>query len=149
MTWVVKSIIAMIVFVPGLILTEFLGRYWGTRPEMIAVTWFSGVAVGICGWMLYTKQTEVFIFSIPYAVMFIAGIFLGGLMNIMLFQAIVEAPNPGLPITIVNGTSVLVFLAMPVLAYVLPKFFIPSPINLYHFLGIMLVVAGVALISLK
>ncbi len=144
-----KSFIATLALVPGIILTEFIGRYYGVKPIAMAVVWFTGATLGLWLWSLYLKGASELTFSMPLLVMFIGGLTSGALVNVMLFSAVVSAPNPGLPVAILNSAALLIFCTTLILAIFLPQYFAKIPFNIYHFFGIIFILAGVGLISLK
>jgi len=74
------------------------------------------------------------------------GILLGALTNLFLFSAIPAAPNPGLPIAIQSSAIVFVFLLSALFSSLMPRFFDTVRMDFYHFLGILLIILGVAVI---
>ena len=149
MGWLAKSFIAMMAFVPGIILTEFIGRYYHIKPLLMAGVWFLGVTLGLWAWLWYTKEASGITFSMPLFSMFIGGLIFGALVNVMLFSAILIAPNAALPVAIVNSAALVVFIATILLAVFLPQYFLRVPFSSYHFFGIILIIVGVGLLSLK
>ena len=77
------------------------------------------------------------------------GLVFGTSTNILLYQAIAEAPNPGLPMACFNTSSLIAFIIAPLLAFALPRYFDRTIFNMYHFTGILLTIVGVCLIALK
>ena len=149
--WFGKSVIAAILFIIPFLSVGFFNRNFGLKPEAILVWYGIGLAFGCFGWTLAlnTIQLNELSFNWPLFVAAIIGAMFSALPNILLYQALVTAPNPGLPMAIINVSTVLTFFAALVLAKLLPQWFSVAKFDWIHFSGIVFVVAGVVLLSLK
>lgn len=149
MEWIVKSLLAAMALTVQIILIGFFARNFSARPEPLVIAWFSGTVVGASAWMVYTGRISELSLSGSLIAMAIAGTFFGALMNVLFFQATTIAPNPALPAAIVNTSSIMVLLLVPVLAIVLPKYFVGVSFDAYHLAGIALTIIGVGLIAFR
>lgn len=149
MGWLGKSILALVlvtpVFMAGPVLKER-----GLRPETFCLWYYLGCAVGIAGYVWRSKLWEN---SIAHpamsAGMLLAGIALGAAVQILLFQSISEAPNGGIPLTIVNLSAVIICVVSPALYKFAPQVFAKAELDSHKLLGVVLALAGVALIVIK
>ena len=172
MGWEVKSILALVSFVPFLFLPPLLHKLYGIRPEWAFVLWFIGSLLGVGLCMLYNEHSTHVIIgcigallcagvlwvlreNIPagigngHAIGLIAGFVFGTLANILFFQAMIESPSPVLPAAIVSINVVLAALATPLQAQLLPQVFPKATLRWRHDIGIALSPIVVWLIAIK
>lgn len=150
MGWFGKSVIATFLLAIGLLMVDFLGKR-GVRGEIIAFCEAAGCAAGLALWIfighreLVTNLTEHKTLAVA---MLVVGATVMALFNTLFCGAISTAPNPGLPSRIVSIASVLVFIVAPILVKVLPAYFKKAEWNVMTMLGVLLTVAGTALIAI-
>lgn len=147
--WLGKSVIAAALFIVPFLSAPFFNRNFSLRPEAVLVWYAVGLAFGCFGWGLalnVVKFNELS-FSWPLFAAAIVGALFSALPNILLYQALTAAPNPGLPMAVINISTVLTFFAALILAGLFPRWFSAAKFDWIHFSGIVLVVFGVALIS--
>lgn len=149
--WVAKSLIGMLCLVPFLLAIGFLGRNYQVRAEATMIWYFFGVVLGapLILWRLGIIHGSDFALTKPHLTVLVLGMVFGVASNIYFIQAIATAPNPGLPVSIVNTASVIAFIFAPALGALLPKYFDQVKFDVYHFTGIILTVVGISLIALK
>jgi len=148
MDWYMKSVVAMLLMTPFFILANAFGRL-GNKPEAMMFYWFVATFIGIGFWMVYTGQVKDLVPNKQLMILFAIGIACGAVGNILIVQAIVESSNPGLPVAIVGTNSLVIFMLTPLLAVVAPKYFQHIRFDWISLLGILLVVGGIFLISIK
>ncbi len=149
--WLEKSFIAMACFVPYLFLVPYQIRHYSVRPEVTMLWYFAGVllVVPLTLWRLGTLTARDLVPTYPHLASLFVGATCGAAVNILMSQAIAEAPNPGLPVVLVNAAAVIAFLVAVWLGMYLPKHFEPRVFSVQHLVGIVLVIAGLACIGLK
>lgn len=150
-TWIWKSIIALIVIIPTWLSIGYFEKKYHIKAEVNMVWYFTGMTIGSTLAILYFNlaQPSDFKLSIPKLSILLMGLTLGAAANTLLFGSIPQAPNPGLPIGIVNTSSVFVFLISVALAKFIPEYFPLAKIDAWQLLGILLTIAGIGLITLK
>jgi drug/metabolite transporter (DMT)-like permease len=149
MGWLGKSILALVlvtpVFMAGPVLKER-----GLRPETFCLWYYLGCFIGIAGYVSRSKLWENSV-AHPWmsAGLLLTSIALGAAVQILLFQSMSEAPNPGIPLTIVNLSAVIICVVTPWLYKLAPQVFAKAELDSQKLLGIVLALAGVALIVTK
>lgn len=151
--WLGKAIVAMLCFVPFIFAFNFFSKNYGMKPEVLMVCWYIGVSIGIylsvlLNW-IPNIETKDFSLNMPVLYIILAGIVIGTPMNILIGQSALQAPNPGLPFTIINSGSVLAYMFAPVISILLPQYFEKMTFNWYQFGGIGLIVVGIGIVTLK
>lgn len=143
--WLWQSLFAMVLLVPAWLAIGFFDRNFHVRPDVFLVWYFLGSAVygGVSSFELLIPSwgAVVAVFGI--------GVFISGPANSAIFQAVIAAPNPGLPVAIGNAASVFVFLAAIGLYQIDKIHFSKVHADMWSFVGVMLVVVGVALIGVR
>lgn len=149
--WFGRSAIAAALFIVPFLSVNFFVRNFHLRPEIILVWYFVGLALGTLSLLFSFKMVSWQELSptIPLLTVAFFGFIFGSLPNILLYQAIPAAPNPGLPMAIINVATVITFLAAIGLAKVLPQWFEAAKFDWVHLGGIILTALGVALLSLR
>ncbi len=148
MHWLTCAILATLGISPVMILTGVAQRNFGIASDVTAALWMGGVTLGIIGWIVTNGRGSELITLSPMLVsIFIFSLVVGAAANILLFQALVSAPNPGLVLGVLNTNALLAFLLAPLLAYVLPQFFPSWEFAWQHGIGIVMVVTGLGLIT--
>ena len=149
--WFGKSAVAAMLFTIPFLSVGFLNRNFGLKPEAILVWYAIGLTLGCFGGVITFNTVKLGELSPswPLLAATIIGALFSALPNILLYQALVMAPNPGLPMAIINISTVFTFFAALALADSLPKWFSAAKFDWIHFGGIVLVAAGVVLLSLR
>ncbi|MDO8435469.1 MAG: hypothetical protein Q7S89_02195 [bacterium] len=145
--WFGQSLIAMILLIPSWLAVGFFERNYQIKSDVYIVWFFLGMAVTPA------------LFGSPLALiapswrligaMLLIGITIGGVANVLLFRAVITAPNPGLPVAISNAASVGVFLAAALLARLMPNYFNAVKVDGVAFLGVAFVMTGVSIIAFR
>jgi len=153
--WFGKSMTAMISIVPLMVLFNFFGKY-GLKPEAIIFGWFFGVIVGIVLTSFGMGLIKVdgllpsdLAPTVPMLVMIFLGVTVGSVANMLLGQAIPISPNPALPFAIVGLASALAYVAAPIAAMTLPRYFDSVHFGWVNFVGMILLALSVGLIMYK
>lgn len=146
--WVVKSLIATVIAVPFFLVAGVFGRVFKIAPESMIFYWLFGSSIGIAIYLKATGKSSLLLPSTHLIVIAIMGLIMGALANILLFQAIIASPNPGIPMTILGSNSAIVFVLGPLLAIILPNYFQYMKFDTFHMIGIMLTVVGVGILSI-
>ena len=146
--WLSQSLIATFLLVPVWLAIGFLDRNHQVRPEVFLIWYFLGVAItsALFGGVPLDAITPSW--KIVGVILFIGCVF-GGIANIFIFRAVINAPNPGLPLALVNVASVGVFFAAALLARWAPNYFNEAKIDGWALLGLTFTVIGVALIAIR
>ena len=147
--WLEKCLIAMIIFVIFYLSANSIGRQFNTKPESIMAYYLIGSSMGIVIWLITSGQAEILKIAKPLIVIGLLGLILGTIANIYLIQAVIEANNPGLPSTIIGLCGVFVYIIGSLLAVILPKYFGHIKFDWLHLVGVLLIFAGIGIISIK
>lgn len=146
--WVMKSLMATIIAVPFLLTAGVFGRVFKVQPEAMIFYWLLGSAAGIGVYLLAIGKVSMLSMNTQLSTVAIMGLVIGSLANILLFQAIVASPNPGMPMTIMGSNSAIAFVLGPLLAFFLPKYFQYMRFDSLHLIGIVLTIVGVGILSI-
>lgn len=151
MGWFGKSVIAGLLFVVPFLSINFFIRNFQLKPEVILFWYLVGTELGCFGGAILLKIVRLseFSLSVPLAVVVALGVIFGSSSNILLYQAIAGSPNPAMPVAIININTAIAFFAAIGLAAILPKWFDVGKFGFMQFCGIVLIVLGVVLLSLK
>jgi hypothetical protein len=146
--WLMQSLIGMLILVPGWLAIGFFGRNYQLSSDIFVVWYFLGGGVGAA---LFGRTPFASLIPSGWVVAsaFLLGVLICGSSNILIFRAVASAPNPGLPVAIINASSILVFFASAGLAWIAPRFFDAVTIDLRSFIGVVLTIAGVAFIAIR
>ena len=147
-SWFFQSLVALILLAPIWLLIGFFERNFKIHSQVFVVWYFLGVAIASA---FFGGQGVGKLIPSLWSVttILLIGLTLGGVANIQLFKAVAVAPNPGLPVAIANGASVLVFLSAFVLSRLLPNYFNSAKWDWYTFLGVILTFSGVGIIAIR
>ena len=151
LSWLGQSFLAMALLVPTWLSINFFARNFNIKGEILLFWYMWGVIIGTGASFLFRRLAvaDVIPHRLSVIAMLMLGLTFGAALNILLFSAVAQAPNPGVPIAISNVASVLVFISAALLAVWLPKYFSNIAFSPQHFLGVLLAVLGVVLITLK
>lgn len=152
MGWFGKSAIALILLVPAWIAIHCYGER-GVKGEVTALCYGAGCALGMALWIFAVPGNRALAENFAahrmlVAVMVGIGALLGAAIQALVYTAINESPNPGLPISVANASAVAVFVLTPILAKVLPAYFKKAEWNAMTMTGVLLTVVGTALIAI-
>ena len=143
-----QSLVATLMLVPIWLSIRYFDRNCGVRPEIFLVWYFIGV-VATTG--LYRAASGVMLVPSWIHILAIMGIglTLGAGANMLIFRAVAEAPNPGLPLAIMSTANVGVFLLAVVLSRTWPEHFASVEVDWWKLFGVLLAELGVAIIVLR
>lgn len=153
MGWLSKSLIlssSMVLFT--VMITTFALR--GVKTEVTIAWWMASVAVGMVtlsfagGAGLVTSEPRQFISGlVPIAIVILAGLTFGTVMNTFYGQAVQSAPNPALAMAVINSSTLLLYVLAPFLHKLMPKVFATASFNSTGLVGVVLTLVGVILIA--
>lgn len=153
--WFERSLAAMLLLVPTWLVIRFLSRYYGVRPELVMVWVYLGYAVIVGGWLWLSGgvSSRGFIPSNGrIALWALVPTVFGAVANVLVFQALNQAPNPGLPTSVMGVNNLLVTLAAVSLSNFLPrygKYLAEKEIGWQEMAGVVLIVAGMSLFGTR
>ena len=146
--WLARSAIATLAVIPVFIAIPYLRRNYGVDPLVYLVWYFGAAAISVALYLAIAgRAAELAPRPGVIAAIIAIGLTLGALANGALFQAVISAPNPGLPPVIYATSSMVVFILSVFLASLLPQFFVPATSDPMRLGGIVLVIAGLFLLA--
>ena len=146
--WIIKAIAATASVVPVFIAIPFFRKNYGVDALVFMSWYFGAAAVSVAIYLAASGRGGELVPRAPVTIaIVIIGLTLGALANGQLFQAVIAAPNPGLPPVVYATASVFVFLLSALFAAALPQFFAPVSAGPMHLVGIVLVLAGLFLLA--
>jgi len=146
--WFTQSIVGLVFLTPAWLAIPFFEKNYGVPGNVFMVWYFLGCSIIVAAFGVPTWSALVP--SVPLVVaLLLIGLTIGGIANMALFTAVTNAPNPGLPVAIANVASVTTFLLAGLLAQLAPAYFAQVRVDLQSFAGIVLVIVGAALISIR
>jgi uncharacterized membrane protein AbrB (regulator of aidB expression) len=142
--------IALFCLVPAWFAIGFFDRNYQVRPNVFLIWYFLGGALTSVFFGGSSLSAIMPSWKLVLAMLLI-GLTVGGGANILLFRAVADAPNPGLPVAIGNGASVVVFLVAILLSRWAPSssYFNPVEADPWSFLGVLLTVIGASIIAIR
>jgi drug/metabolite transporter (DMT)-like permease len=153
--WFERSVAAMVLLVPTWLVIRFLSRYYAIRPELIMVWVYLGYAVIVGGWLWLSEGVPARRFLPPNGaalMLALIPVVLGAIANVFVYQALNQAPNPGLPTSIMGVNNMLVTLAAVLLSNLLPRYgqyLAEKELGWQYAVGVLLIVSGVGLIAVR
>lgn len=145
--WLTQSFIAVLFLTPAWLAMPFFAQNYGVPASVFAVWYFLGTAISIA---LFGVPSGALIPSVPLAAtLLFFGFVIGGVANLALFSAVVTAPNPGLPVAISTVASLTTFLVAIMLARYVPTYFAAVQADFKSLAGVVLIIAGAALIAIR
>lgn len=154
--WLLQSLIGLVFVTPAWLAIPFFKEQYGVQSSVFLVWYMVGCAIMVALYLAAISQNSggsVAHTLVPswktVAYIMLVGLVCGGIANIAIFSAVVNAPNPGMAVAVMNGAAALTYLCSVFLARFLPELFSAPPFNWQVFMGIVLVGFGVALIALK
>ena len=146
--WLARSAIATLAVIPVFIAIPYLRRNYGVDPLVYLVWYFGAAAISVALYLaIVGRAGELAPRPGVIASIIAIGLTLGAIANGALFQAVITAPNPGLPPVIYATSSLAVFVLSVFLASILPQFFVPATSDPARLGGIVLVIAGLFLLA--
>ena len=150
--WLSQSLIAATLLIPAWLAIGFFDRNYQVKPDTFLIWYFPGI-IALSVLMLFRQSPSplkalVPSFEIVCAILLI-GLAIGGIANVLIFRAVVNAPNPGLPLVFLNITNVGVYLIAAPLSRWLPNYFNTVKIDMWTFLGVVLVTVGASIIAIR
>lgn len=147
MKWVMQSLVAVVLLTPVWIMIPYFGRHWGVSSSVFAIWYFIGTALSLA---LFPGTAVSIVPSVKTVLVILClGIFLGGIANGALFSAVVNAPNPGLPVAVANLTCLTTFLLTVLLSRLWPTHFPEVKADVRSVVGMVLMIAGAAIIAVR
>ncbi|GEM_PF-3504762 len=152
MGWLGKSFAALVLLVPVWLLIGWYGER-GVKGEVTALCYAVGCALGMALWIFGIPRNHELAENLAahrtlVVAMVGVGLLFGAAIQALIYAALKDSPNPGLPLSIINASAVAVFLIAPMLAKFLPAYFKKAEWNVMTMTGVLLTVAGTALIAL-
>lgn len=151
-SWVVKTLVAVGLMAPLATLMVFFNKRFGLSGEAFFFAWIIGVAVAfICfAEMSSTLTTRNLVKPLlPFLMVLIMGVMLGGVANVFLAQAIPAASNPGLPWAIFSINTPIAYLLSYWMSKVSPANFPVVEFSWINFGGIIFLGVGLAMVMYK
>ena len=145
--WLSQALIAATLLIPVWLAIGFFDRNYQVKPDVFLVWYFPGVAALVMLFGQSPIKALVPSLGIVCAILLIG--IPGGIANVLLFRAVIHAPNPGLPLSILSITNVGVFLVPALLSRWLPDYFDTVKIDMWALLGVILVAVGASIIAVR
>ena len=152
LNWLIKSLIAMLCYTPFFIILGAAKKNYNINPEFAFLLYLFAVCIGL---FVYSCINSVFKnlqldlkTIIVVVILFLVGLTTGTMANILYSQAILEAPNPGLPPAITNSFVVIIFIGSVLLFKLFPNFFPEVHFGTTKLIGIIVVIAGLTLMGI-
>lgn len=147
--WWLKTIIAVLCFVPTGPLLLFLNKRYGVTGEAFMFAWFLGIVLSFF-WMVHTSSTmetrNLFTPLLPLLLVALAGFMIGGIGNVFVAQGTQQAPNAGQTAALFALGSPVLYVVMWSLSKVLPDSFPTQSFSWVNIGGILLMCAGLGLV---
>ena len=146
--WLPQTLLAMLFLVPAWLAIKFVGSNYGAKPAVVVIWYFVGV---ICSAVMFgvSPKSSLFPSAKVIIIMVVTGMTFGALANVLIFDAVAKAPNPGLPVAISSASNVLVFLCSALLAVWFPLHFKEIKFDVWSLLGVILTVIGTSIIAIR
>jgi hypothetical protein len=147
--WLVKSAIATVAVIPVFIAIPYFRRNFGVDPLVYLCWYFTAAAISVATYLSLSGRANELIMPGPgvVAAIIAIGLTLGAIANGALFQAVIAAPNPGLPPVIYATSSMVIFVISIFLANSFPQIFVPATSDPLRLAGIILVIGGLFLLA--
>lgn len=149
MNWIANAFVAMVGMTPIFFATGIMERQYHIRSDVTAILWGGGIAATIAGWIVMNGRGSELVLGKPHLVILGLAVTIGALANICLFKSFAASPNPGLTVAIVDSNAVLALLLAAPLAALLPKYFVSYELRVQDIVGVVSVIVGISLISIR
>lgn len=147
-TWFGQAMTATLFLIPGWLAIGFFERNFQVKPDVFLVWYALGMAI-TATWLGESPLQALVTSWRVVGMILLVGFTVGGVANILLFQAVGRAPNPGLPVAIASAASVGVFLVGALLSVWLPRYFDSVKVDAWSLIGLVLTITGVSIISIR
>lgn len=147
-SWLSQSLVSALLLIPAWLAIGFFDRNYQVKPETFLIWYLPGVIALAVLFQQSPLKALIPSFGIVCAILLI-GLVLGGISNILIFRAVINAPNPGLPLVLLNITNVGVYLIAAPLSRWLPNYFNTVKLDVWTFLGVILVIVGASIIAVR
>ena len=121
--WLLQSLIGLVFVTPAWLAIPFFREHYGVQSSVFLVWYMVGCAGMVALYLAVSAQSpggSVASTLVPSwnAVVYImlVGLVCGGIANIAIFSAVVNAPNPGMAVAVMNGAAALTYLCSIALA---------------------------------
>ena len=152
MNWLSQSLISAMLLIPVWLAIGFFDRNYQVKPDTFLIWYFPGI-IALSALMLFRQSQSPLKALVPsfgvVSVILLIGLAIGGVANVLIFRAVADAPNPGLPLVLLNITNVGVYLIAAPLSRWLPSYFSAVKIDMYTFFGVILVTIGASMIAMR
>ena len=152
LSWIWKSIIAMLLIVPLVLLAGFFRSNYGVKSEGVLFAWVAGVAVGIICLSEFgvagLNAKNLYQPFWPLVCIFFIGMISGTFANVFLIMAMFDpaVPNPAIPYAIFGINPAVAYLLTLGAALIFPQFFKGIEFRITDLLGVVLMVAGMTVL---
>lgn len=146
--WLTQAIMGMILIIPGWLAIPFYSRNFQISSDLFLVWYLLGGALGTFAFGRISFGSMIPSYGIILSI-FALGVLICAIANIFIFRSVQLAPNPGLPVAIVNAASVGVFFASAGLGRFMPRFFDQVKTDPIALFGVALTIAGATLIAIR
>jgi len=148
--WLPKAVLSLAFVIPAWLALGFFEKNFAVRGEVQLVWYFLAAALGSALLITFTSPTTKLIPSLNLVCVFlIIGFSLSTGANALLFSAMPDAPNPGIPQAIQGSSVVFVFFISWILGKYIPYYFKPVTLDPYQFFGIFLSIVGITIVIVR
>ncbi|TSC59345.1 MAG: Uncharacterized protein G01um1014107_356 [Parcubacteria group bacterium Gr01-1014_107] len=147
-SWIVQSFVVLLCAIPAWLAIGFFDRNFHVKSDIFLFWYMLGILIALASFKIMSSSITIPSWKVVGAIMLI-GLTIGAVSNILIFRAVANAPNPGLPLAITSTGSVGVFITALAFSRWAPNHFNPVKFDLLSFLGIVLAVIGVSLIVIR
>ncbi len=149
MSWISQSFIAMLVMAGYSMMIPFMLKNFNVPGFTTVTLWMLGASTGL----IFLKGSLSFPSETPspsilvMGVIVLIGFVFGTIMNLTITNALIDAPNPAYPMTILNMSAAVVMILSAVAYVVFSKYFPEASISGRGVAGFLAVTVGGYLIS--
>jgi hypothetical protein len=151
MSWFSKALVAIGFLTPVWLAIPAVKKVAGVSAGVFGVWYFPAVGLGMAVMML--AGGPIASGMIPpagiLALIVAMGLVTGAAGNLLLFEAVESAPNPGMAVSMTQLTALSVFFASIALARWWPDIFPKPEADWRAALGILMITAGVAVMKIR
>ncbi len=150
--WTYKVLLAVMIGAPMSTLVVLFHKRYGLSAEAFYFAWAIGVIIAFLSFVGLSSTTSLREFvqpAVPFMVVVGLGIFIGGVCNVLMAQAVKAAPNPSLPSAIHSINVPLAYLIAYSLSRLSPNNFPLIKFNWINFGGIFVLIIGLVMVVHK
>ena len=151
-SWVMKALVAVGLMAPLATLITFFNKRFGLSGEAFFFAWILGVGTAFVCFAKLSSTTNIMDLMkpiLPFLIVLVIGIALGGMANVFLAQSISAAPNPALPWAIFSINTPLAYLLSYWLSKIYPSNFPSIEFSWINFGGIVFLGIGLMMVMHK